>query len=120
MESGFWASSAGLAGPGSLLLRSAPTTLCNAAKLPIATAVFPMKLRRVNSLIIISPEGFEFVFGIEVVHVRRATLGTRWRSGPASDRSKRIGFPPHDCVGRRVHRSRRLDRDRKIGVVCGK
>src|SRR6266513_4640667 len=64
IESGFWPSSARLAGPGSLLLRSAPTTFCNAAKLPIATAVFPMKLRRVNSLMIISPEGFEFVFWV--------------------------------------------------------
>src|SRR5437879_12874349 len=64
IESGFWPSSAGLAGPGSLLLRSAPTTFCNAAKLPIATAVFPMKLRRVNSLIIISPEGYDFLFRI--------------------------------------------------------
>src|SRR5216684_6797759 len=64
MESGFCASSAGLAGPGSLLLRSAPITFCNAAKLPTATAVFPMKLRRVNSLIIISPEGFEFMLVI--------------------------------------------------------
>jgi hypothetical protein len=40
IESGFWPSSAGLAGPASLLLRSdaatsAPTTFCNAAKLPI-------------------------------------------------------------------------------------
>src|SRR5438270_3874650 len=54
MESGFWPSSVGFAGPGSLLLRSAPTTFCNAAKLPIDTAVFPMKLRRVNAFIIIS------------------------------------------------------------------
>ena len=54
VESGFWASSAGLAGPGSLLLRSAPTTFCNAATLPTAAAAVPMKLRRVNSLIRIS------------------------------------------------------------------
>src|SRR6266566_9402780 len=54
IESGFWPSSAGLAGPGSVLLRSAPATFCNAAKLPIATAVCPRKLRRVNVLIIIS------------------------------------------------------------------
>src|ERR1044072_3392104 len=60
VESGFWPSSIGLAGPGSVLLRSAPAIFCNAAKLPIATAVFPMKLRRVNSLIIISPEGSVF------------------------------------------------------------
>jgi hypothetical protein len=53
MESGFWPSSAGLAGPGSLLLRSAPTTFCNAAKLPTAAAAVPMKLRRVNALMII-------------------------------------------------------------------
>ena len=55
--------------PGSLLLlpdaaSPAPATFCNAAKLPFATAVFAMKLRRVNSLIIISPEGSEFVFWI--------------------------------------------------------
>src|SRR5439155_22254651 len=62
IESGFCASSAGLAGPGSVLLRSAPTTFCNAAKLPIATAVFPMKLRRVNSLIIVASEGYGFLF----------------------------------------------------------
>src|SRR5437762_9523379 len=62
MESRFWPSSTVLAGPGSLLLRSAPTTFCNAAKLPSATAVFPMKLRRVNALIIIALEGCEFVF----------------------------------------------------------
>src|SRR5712671_7042972 len=62
MESGFCPSSAGLAGPGSLLLRSAPTMVCNAAKLLIATAVFPIKLRRVNAFIVMSPEGFEFVF----------------------------------------------------------
>src|SRR5947207_873048 len=43
---------------------AALTTFCNAAKLPIAMAVFPMKLRRVNSLIIIAPEGCEFVFWI--------------------------------------------------------
>src|SRR6266550_6763407 len=54
VESGFWPSRIGLAGPGSLLLRSAPAIFCNAAKLPIATAVFPMKLRRVNALIVIS------------------------------------------------------------------
>jgi len=35
-----------------------------AATLPIATAVVPMKLRRVNALIIVAPEGCEFVFGI--------------------------------------------------------
>src|SRR5438309_9610746 len=53
MESGFWPSSAGLAGPGSLLLRSAPTTFCTAAKLPTAAAAVPIKLRRVNALMII-------------------------------------------------------------------
>src|SRR3954447_15877341 len=52
MESSFWPSSPELAGPGSVLLRSAPTTFCNAAKLPIATAVFPMKLLRVYAFII--------------------------------------------------------------------
>src|SRR5438477_10938862 len=46
MESGFWPSSAGLAGPGSLLLRSATTTFCTAAKLPTVDAVVPIKLRR--------------------------------------------------------------------------
>src|SRR5206468_6395552 len=44
VESGFWASSPGLAGPGSLLLRSAPTTFCNAVKPPTAAAAVPMKL----------------------------------------------------------------------------
>src|SRR5207253_11336907 len=58
----FWPSSPGLAGPGSLLLRSAPATFCNAAKLPTAAAAVPIKLRRVNALMIMSPEGFEFVF----------------------------------------------------------
>ena len=72
MESGFWPSSIGLAGPGSLLLlpdaaTSAPITFCNAAKLPIATAVFPMKLRRVNSLIIILLRVLSLFFGFEIV-----------------------------------------------------
>src|SRR5260370_10119553 len=66
MESGFWSSSAGLAGPGSLLLRSAPTTFCNAAKLPAAAAAVPGKLRRVNALIIISPHGSEVLSALFV------------------------------------------------------
>src|SRR5260370_21630056 len=66
MESGFWSSSVRLAGPGSLLLRSAPTTFCNAAKLPAAAAAVPRKLRRVNALIIISPHGSEVVSALFV------------------------------------------------------
>ncbi len=38
----------------------------------------------------------------------RATLGTRWRSGSASGRSKQTGSPPDDCVGWPVHHFRRL------------
>jgi hypothetical protein len=44
--------------------RSAPATFYNAAKLPTAAAAVPMKLRRVNSLIIIAPEGYDFVLMI--------------------------------------------------------
>src|SRR5882724_3761399 len=66
MESGFWPSSSGLAGPGSVLLRSAPATFCNAAKLPTAAAAVPRKLRRVNALIIISPYGSEVVSALFV------------------------------------------------------
>ena len=54
IESGFCPSSIGLAGPGSLLLRSgpsAPTTLCNAAK-PPAAATLPRKFRQVKMLMI--------------------------------------------------------------------
>src|SRR4029453_18598981 len=85
MESGFWPSSIGLAGPGSLLLlpdaaSPAPATFCNAAKLPIATAVFPLKLRRVNSVIIISPEGSEFVFWIEIVYVMSSRPDRGWHA----------------------------------------
>ena len=59
MESGSWPSSPKFAGPGSLLLRSAPAIFCNAAMLLIAMAVFPIKFRRVSVLIINSPGGFE-------------------------------------------------------------
>src|SRR4029453_19082845 len=125
VESGFWPSSIGLAGPGSLLLRPdtgpcAPTTFCNAAKLPIATAVFPMKLRRVNSLIIISPEGSEFVFWVEIVYVMRSRPDRGWQAEQALDRSTQIRFLPHDCVERRAHRSQSLNRGRKIGVACAR
>src|SRR5205807_9488996 len=64
MESGFWPSSGGLPGPGSLLLRSAPAIFCNVAKLPTAAAAVPMKFRRVNALIIFAPGGSEVVFRI--------------------------------------------------------
>lgn len=61
MESGSWPSSPALAGPGSLLLRSAPATFCSAAMLLIAMAVFPMKFRRVSVLIINSPDRFDWL-----------------------------------------------------------
>jgi len=69
-----------LAGPGSLLLRSegatsAPATFCNAAKLPMAIAVFPMKLRRVNVLMIIFSWGLCLCFGF--VHVLSCSVTVR-------------------------------------------
>src|SRR6266513_5852170 len=61
IESGFWPSSTASAGPGSLLLRSAAATFCNAAMLLIAMAVFPIKFRRVTALIIVFPDRFEWL-----------------------------------------------------------
>src|SRR6266436_1103923 len=67
IESGFCPSSAGLDGPGSLLLRSAPcssapTTFCSPVSPPAITTAAPRKLRRVSLLIIMSPNVSEFVF----------------------------------------------------------
>src|SRR5207253_3748857 len=61
IESGFWPSSTALAGPGSLLLRSAPATFCSAAMLLIAMAVFPIKFRRVSVLILVFPDKFDWL-----------------------------------------------------------
>src|SRR6267143_3792046 len=65
MESGFCPSSAGLDGPGSLLLRyapcnSAPITFCSPVSPPAITAAAPRKLRRVRLLIIIYPQVLVF------------------------------------------------------------